>query len=332
MKKILALIAASWFAAAQMPTVALGAEIRVGFSPSLPQIALYVASEKGFFQNEGLDVSLRPTVTASPKLLPLLAGGELDVLFGGPSAALFNAMDGGIKFAMVADGGQVNPDFNGFPFLIVARKDLFEAGKFNALSDIKGKTVSFAVEGTTLAYMMFKALKNSGLKPSDIKIRYVKALSDMGVAFQNKAIDASAMTVPLNQGLSKGGVSVDWLDARTVAPGLQAYTLILGEKMLAERRSDARAFLRAYSRAVKWYKEALRGDRAELIQIAAKWTKLPPDVLANAPWTYIDDKLKLNTEDIKEQYETWLDQKLVKSGLDIESFIDTKLAEEAWAK
>lgn len=329
------LLAASFLLAAGLALATIGArsadaaEIRVGLSPSLPQIPLYVAADKGFFKEEGLDVSLKPTVTATPKLLPLLAGGELDVVFGGPSAALFNAMDGGIKFAMVADGGQVDPDFDGSPYMIVVRKDLYDAGAFKTLADLKGKTLSFAVEGTSLAYLMFKALKNAGLKPSDVTIKYFKALSDMGIAFQNKAVDASAMTVPLNLGLASGGMSVDWLDARKAAPGLQAYTLILGESLLTTRRNEAKAFLRAYAKAIVWYKAALKGDRTELLQIAEKWTKLPAETLKNSSWTYFDDKLQMNVPDIKEQYQTWLDQKLVKSGLDVDGFIDTKLAAEA---
>lgn len=323
------LFAAGLSLAVIAPGFATAAEIKVGFSPSLPQIPLYIAAEKGFYKEEGIDVSLKPTVTATPKLLPLLAGGELDVVFGGPSAALFNAMDGGIKFAMVADGGQVDPHFDGAPYVIVVRKDLYDAGAFKTLADLKGKTLSFAVEGTSLAYMMFQALKNAGLKPADVNIKYFKALSDMGIAFQNKAVDASAMIVPMNLGLASNGISVDWLDARKAAPGLQAYTLILGEPMLTSRRSEAKAFLRAYVKAIAWYKNALKGDRKELIQIAAKWTKLPIEILQNSSWTYYDDKLQMNVADIKEQYQTWLDQKLVKSGLDLDAFIDTKLAAEA---
>lgn len=321
--------AAALSLAALLPQTAGAAEIKVGFSPSLPQVPLYIAAEKGFFRDEGLQVSLKPTVTATPKLLPLLAAGELDVVFGGPSAALFNAMDGGIKFAMVADGGQVNPDFEGAPYVIVVRKDLHDAGAFKTLADLKGKTLSFAVEGTSLAYMMFKALKNGGLKPGDVTIKYFKALSDMGVAFENKVVDASAMTVPQNLGLASGGMSVDWLDARKAAPGLQAYTLILGETLLTTRRQEAKAFLRAYAKAIAWYKAALKGDRTELLVIAEKWTRLPADTLKQSSWTYYDDKLSMNVPDIKEQYQTWVDQKLVKSGLDVDAFIDTKLAPEA---
>ncbi|HWW48605.1 MAG TPA: ABC transporter substrate-binding protein [Xanthobacteraceae bacterium] len=331
MKSILSKLAltAGLCVALAMPSSASAAEIKVGFSPSLPQIPLYIAAEKGFFKEEGLDVSLKPTVTATPKLLPLLAGGELDIVFGGASAALFNAMDGGIKFAMVADGGQVDPNFDGSPYVIIVRKDLYDAGSFKTLADLKGKTLSFAVEGTSLAYMMFKALKNAGLQPSDVTIRYFKALSDMGVAFQNKAVDASAMTVPLNLGLAKNGISVDWVDARQAAPGLQAYTLIYGEKLLTSRREEGKAFLRAYAKAIAWYKNALKGDKSELIQIGAKWTKLPVETLQNSIWTYFDDKLQMNVPDIKDQYQTWLEQKLVKGGLDVDSFIDTKLASEA---
>ena len=312
---------------------ALGqAEINVGFSPSLPQAPLYIAYEKGFYKEEGLNVVLKPTVTATPALLPLLATGGLDVVFGGASASLFNAMDSGIKFAMVADGGQVDPNFDGFPYLIIVRKDLHDQGAFKTLADLKGKTIGAGVEGTSLAYLIFRAIETAGLKPSDVTIKYTKALADIGISFENKVLDASAMITPQNLGLKRQNISVDWIDARKAAPGLQAYTLILSETMLDKRRDEAKAFLRAYAKAIAWYKQALKGDRMELEQIAAKWTKLPSDVLKNASWTYFDDKLAMNVPDIRKQYDLWVSQKIAKPNLKLDDFIDTKLAGDALAK
>lgn len=308
------------------------AEINVGFSPSLPQAPLYIAHEKGFYKEEGLNVVLKPTVTATPALLPQLATGGLDVVFGGASASLFNAMDGGIRFAMVADGGQVNPDAGGYPYLIIVRKDMYDNGEFKSLADLKGKRIGAGVQGTSLAYLIFRALETAGLKPSDVEIKYTKALADIGVAFENKVLDASAMITPQNLGLSRSGISVDWIDARKAAPGLQAYTLILSETMLEKRRDDAKAFLRAYAKAIAWYNDQIKGDRSELEAIAAKWTKLPADVLKEAKWTYFDAQLKMNVPDIRKQYGMWVEQKLAKPDLKLDAFIDEKLAVEALAK
>jgi len=308
------------------------AEINVGFSPSLPQVPLYIALEKGFYKEEGLNVVLRPTVTATPALLPQLATGGLDVVFGGASASLFNAMDSGIKFAMVADGGQVDPNFDGYPYLIIVRKDLHDKGEFKTLADLKGKRIGAGVQGTSLAYLIFRALETAGLKPDDVEIKYTKALADIGIAFENKVLDASAMITPQNLGLARNGISVDWIDARKAAPGLQAYTLIFSESLMEKRRDEAKAFLRAYAKAIAWYKQALKGDRAELEQIAAKWTKLPGDVLKNASWTYYDDKLTMNVPDMRKQYNLWVSQKLSKPDLKLDAFIDEKIAGEALAK
>lgn len=308
------------------------AEINVGFSPSLPQAPLYIAYEKGFYKEEGVNVVLKPTVTATPALLPQLATGGLDVVFGGASASLFNAMDSGIKFAMVADGGQVDPNWDGYPYLIIVRKDMHDKGEFKSLADLKGKRIGAGVQGTSLAYLIFRALETAGLKPEDAEIKYTKALADIGIAFENKVLDASAMITPQNLGLARNGISVDWIDARKAAPGLQAYTLIFSESMMDKRRDEAKAFLRAYAKAIAWYKQALKGDRAELEQIAAKWTKLPSDVLKNASWTYFDDKLKMNVPDIRKQYSLWVSQKLSKPDLKLDAFIDEKIAGEALAK
>ncbi len=306
-------------------------EIAVGFSPSLPQAPLYIAQEKGFYKEEGLNVVLKPTVTATPALLPQLATGGLDVVFGGASASLFNAMDGGIRFAMVADGGHVNPDADGYPYLIIVRKDMHDAGEFKTLADLKGKRIGAGVQGTSLAYLIFRALETAGLKPSDVEIKYTKALADIGIAFENKVLDASAMITPQNLGLARNGISADWIDAREAAPGLQAYTLILSERMLEERRNEAKAFLRAYAKAIAWYAEQLKGDRSELEAIAAKWTKLPADVLKAAQWTYFDPQLKMNVADIRKQYGLWVEQKLAKPDLKLDNFIDETIAVEALA-
>ena len=323
-------------AIALLPLAGAGAfgqvEINVGFSPSLPQAPLYIALEKGFYKEEGLNVVLKPTVTATPALLPLLATGGLDVVFGGASASLFNAMDSGIKFAMVADGGQVDPNADGYPYLIIVRKDMYDKGEFKSLADLKGKRIGAGVQGTSLAYLIFRALETAGLKPDDVEIKYTKALADIGIAFENKVLDASAMITPQNLGLARNGISVDWIDARKAAPGLQAYTLIFSESMMDKRRDEAKAFLRAYAKAIAWYKQAIKGDRIELEQIAAKWTKLPSDVLKNASWTYFDDKLKMNVPDIRKQYGLWVSQKLSKPDLKLDAFIDEKIAGEALAK
>jgi NitT/TauT family transport system substrate-binding protein len=322
-------------AAGLLPVVAAGAfaqaEINVGFSPNLPQVPLYIAHEKGFYKEEGLNVVLKPTVAATPQLLPQLATGGLDVLFGGGAASLFNAMDGGIKFAMVADGGQVDPEWDGYPYLLVVRKDLADQGVFKSLADLKGMRVAAGVQGTTLAYFVFRSVETAGLKPEDVGIKYVKALADVGVAFENKVLDAAATIVPQNVGLVRNGIAVDWIDARKAAPGMQAYTLIFSESMMAKRRDEGKAFLRAYAKAIAWYKQALKGDRQELKAIAAKWTKLPSDVLDGVSWTFYDDKLRMNVADIRKQYNLWVSLKLARPDLKVEDFIDERIAAEALA-
>src|SRR5690554_484979 len=72
--------------------------VRIGYTPRGPQAPIYVAAKKGFYEEEGLKVELSPVQGATPTILPQLARGDLDVLFGGPAAAVFNAMSEGLRF------------------------------------------------------------------------------------------------------------------------------------------------------------------------------------------------------------------------------------------
>jgi NitT/TauT family transport system substrate-binding protein len=306
-------------------------QIKVGFTARVPQAPIYVAKEKGFYEGEKLNVELKPSNTATTALVPLLARGDLDVVFGGPTASLFNAMNQGIRFAIVADGGRIDPEFEGSPYLIVVRKDLHDAGKIKDLKDLKGTTISMGAQGTSLAYMMFRALEKANLKTTDINMRWFNSMVDVGVALENKAVDVAAMIAPINTGLTKNGISADWKDARELAPDMQAYMLIFSEDFVEKHRDEAIRFLRAYNKAIKWYKQQISGNDSELVSIVSKWTGLKPEQVKQTPWTYYDDQLRLNTEDLARQYKMWVDQGLAKPGLDLSKFVKDDLRKAAVA-
>jgi NitT/TauT family transport system substrate-binding protein len=314
--------------AAMMVEPAVGQSIKVGYTPRLPQMPLYIANDKGFFKEEKVDVTLVPSSQPAPRLLPLLARGDLDVVFGGPSASVFNAFSEGIGFRIVADGGQADPSFSGYPYSLVVRKDLFDKKEFNSLADLKGKTVSFGTQGTTLAYMMFQGLARAGIDPKDVNIRYTKTMPDIAAMLTNHGIDASAMIPPFDAILQTKGIGVIWKDVRELAPHMQVYVLIFSQR-LADNLDLSKRFLRAYLKAVRWYQGALKEKNPELIAIAAKWTKMPPAAIKVSAWTYYDKDGRLNIMDIKNQQATWVRQGLVNKPADIEQLVDLKPLEAA---
>lgn len=297
-----------------------GTPVKIGYAPRLPQTPIFIADKKGFFKEEGLDVELVAVNSATTVLLPMIAKGDLQLSFSGPTATLFNALSQGMNIKIVADGGSCLANFDGCPYVIVARKDLHDEGKLTKLSDFKGQTVSFGADGTSLAYMMFRALEKAGLKDSDVTLRWFTSVADMGVALSNKALAASAMIAPFDASLAQKGIAVRLSDAREVAPGMQTYMVIASEQFVQNKDALER-FRRAYKKAILWYKKQIGGDDTELTSIVSEYTKMTPAQIKASSWGYYADDLKVNTQDISTQYDLWVKRGIAKPGLDIKSHV-----------
>jgi ABC-type nitrate/sulfonate/bicarbonate transport system substrate-binding protein len=94
-------------AAAAAPAAAAGGAlevIKVGDVRVLNGGGLYVAVEKGYFRDQGLDVRLE-NLTGGADAVPFLATGELDLALGNVSVGLFNAFDRGADVKIIAPAG-----------------------------------------------------------------------------------------------------------------------------------------------------------------------------------------------------------------------------------
>src|SRR6266566_5547273 len=75
--------------------------VRLGYVPVMVYAPLFVAIERGYFAQEGIEASLTPVQGGSDSVVQL-ASGNFDVAAGGVGAGLFNAVSWGVKFKIVA--------------------------------------------------------------------------------------------------------------------------------------------------------------------------------------------------------------------------------------
>lgn len=75
--------------------------IRLGYVPVMIYAPLFIAQERGYFAEEGLQVELTPLQGGSDSVVQLAAG-NFDVAVGGAGAGLFNAARRGVEFTIVA--------------------------------------------------------------------------------------------------------------------------------------------------------------------------------------------------------------------------------------
>lgn len=75
--------------------------IRVGYVPVTIYAPFYIAIEKGYFAEEGIQVELQPVEGGSDNVVQVAAG-NFDVAGGGIGAGMLNAVARGIEFGIVA--------------------------------------------------------------------------------------------------------------------------------------------------------------------------------------------------------------------------------------
>jgi ABC-type nitrate/sulfonate/bicarbonate transport system substrate-binding protein len=179
-------------------------KVSVGTSSVLTDGVLYIARQKGFFDEQRLDVDIIP-FDSSPKLIPPLGIGQIDVAAGAATASLYNAVARKINLRIVADKGSTPPQYDYTPLVI--RKSLIDSGKVKGYGDLVGLTVAEAGAGSSTASTLNEAMKKAGFAYKDVRHTFIPYTSQFA-AFSNGAIDAAISAEPTVTQITEGGLGV----------------------------------------------------------------------------------------------------------------------------
>ena len=166
--------------------------VRTGYVPVLIWAPFYIAVEKGYFKDLGLDVQMEPLQGGSDAVIQL-ASGNFDVAAGGAGVGFWNAVDRGVKFIVVSPlhtetARQATP--------LVTSKTNYNSGKIKTVADLKGKKVAVNAQGSATDYWLGAALQTGSLTIKDVNYTVV-AFADVPAALANGAIDAAMLGEPL---------------------------------------------------------------------------------------------------------------------------------------
>ncbi len=295
--------------------------VRMGYVPVLIYAPLYIAAERGYFAEEGIDVQLTPLQGGSDSVVQLAAG-NFDAAVGGVGAGLLNAANKGLEFRIVAPMHTERPPLAS-PLVISAER----ADEIKSVKDLKGKKVSINATGAATEYWVFKALEKAGLTMDDITITTI-AFRDVPAALQTRAVDASILGEPLvtlqkDQGTIKV-LADDFIDGITVT------YLYMGLPLLKDRPQVAEGFVRAYIRALR----DVQGDgwiNKETAVIIEKYTKTPADVVLRSNRPYYDPDGTIPLDDILTLQDYFLKRGQLEytTPIDMKPFVDPSLGEKA---
>ena len=277
-------------------------KVNVAVLNAAGDIGLFIAGERGYFRDEGLDVTLTH-IDSAVKMMPLLGTGDLDVGGGATTAALYNAADRKIDVRVVASRARTAPGF-GYQALVI-RKDLIDSGKYKSYSDLKGLKFAFASPGSTPLSSLNEVLKKANLTFSDMSVTYLNFGAQVA-ALQSGAIDGTIMIEPYLSQVVGLGAAVNVTPTEAYYPAAEVSLLLYGDKFIKERPQVATRFMKAFLRGARDFKDAIDAGRwksgpvaDDVIRIFAKNVNMPEAVIRGMTPQFADADGDINVESLR---------------------------------
>ena len=296
--------------------------IKVGVLNSLSEAVTFIALEKGYFKDEGLDVRLEVFANTADMVAPL-SSGQIDIASGAPTLGLYNGALRGLPLRLVADKGR-NSKNHGYNAIVV-RKDLIDSGRVKTIADLKGLKVATASLHTPMEQHLEIALQKVGLNNKDVTLENLN-FPDMIAAFSNKAIDAALMIEPFVAIAVKRGVAVRFIGVDEVAPDYQMAGVIYGPEFAKKNPMAAKQWMVGYVRGIRAYLDAVdgRGGKEELNAALKKY--LPnvadPVLLSTIVFPGFSPDGYLNLQTIEKSIDWYYDRGLLKAKPKVPDLVD----------
>ncbi len=213
--------------------------IKVGVSDWPGWVAWYIAKEKGFFKNEGVDVDLVWFSTYSDSI-SALAAGQVDANSQTLSDTIPLASRG-IKVKVIL----VNDNSNGND-AIVAKKNI------SSIKDLKGRKIAVEI-GAIDHFFLLYVLEQHGFKEGDVNVVNMTT-QDAAIALMEGKVDAVAIWEPWISKVVEGGYGHILVSSRNT-PGLIPDLLVVREDSLNKNYDEYVKLAKAWFKTVDFIKK-----------------------------------------------------------------------------
>ena len=251
--------------------------VRIAFNGFGGVAPLYLGDDAAIFKKQGLNLEL-VFIPGGSLSLQALIGKSLDLLLtGGPP--VLNAYLQGAKIKII--GGVVNL----LPYVFVVTTGI------RTSEQVKGKKIGISRFGSNTDYVVRMALNQFALAPNEVQIIQVGGSQARLVALKSGAIQATVLSPEEALVAQKMGFAVllDFIEKGIEFPHV---TVVAREDYLESQAQTARAFMRAYLEAVRYYKT----HRAEAVKKIMALSKLPERQMAEVIY---DGSLRATPDDGK---------------------------------
>jgi NitT/TauT family transport system substrate-binding protein len=285
---------------------------------------VFIAQDKGYFRDVGLDIELKFFDAAQP-IAVATTSGDIDFGITAFTAGLYNLAGKGTLKVI----GGMSREKAGYPLIgYFASNNAYAAG-LKTPKDLAGKRVAVTQVGSSFHYSLGLLADKYGFKVSDVKIVPLQSLSNAAAALKGETVDAALLPVSTARKLMDDGGAklLGWVGDETpwqlgavfASPKTLTNKVLVTKLLAALDRAD-REYHDVILASVADGKAAINEQTKPLLEIIAKYTNLPVEqVVGNC--AYIDPDGKLDVKNVDNQIKWLQAQGFVDKGFDADAII-----------
>lgn len=208
--------------------------LNFGAISSIDVVPIVVASEKGLFRREGLDVNFEAFKSPKDRDAAFQSGALDGVICDEIAMCLYNNANFNVKIT-----GKTNGDF-----MLISSP----GSGIKTLQELKNKSIAIS-EKTSIEYTLDKILENNSMTPADVKKIMAPQIPTRLELLRNNKIDAALLPEPYSTlAIKAGGTLLGSASKLATYPSVTAFT----GKALLNKSAEIKAFYKAYNEAVDY--------------------------------------------------------------------------------
>jgi NitT/TauT family transport system substrate-binding protein len=312
------------------PAIAQNKKIVVGALRFTSHSASFVAAERAYFQEAGLDVELRFFQAAQPMAVAI-ASGDVDYAVTAISGGLISLAD---KGAIKVIGGAVSeePGIDGQK--ILASDAAFQAG-LTSPAGLDGKKFGISTAGSSFHYMGSKVAEAEGINMSFTPLQKVGAIIG---ALKSGQIDAWSIVPHIAKPLAGSGAVHIIGNVSDYLPNYQVTTVFTSATNANDERQQTSDFLKAFSMGASDYNSAMIDKSGgedgvnEMVDLIHKYVytdleraKAAPSIINGT--MRINEGARMNIASVQNQLSWFQSEGLIDGDITLDTFVDTSYVE-----
>ncbi|MDJ0993364.1 MAG: ABC transporter substrate-binding protein [Dinoroseobacter sp.] len=327
-RKALALMSGTMAAAGiSAPALAANKKVKVGALRFTSHSGSFVAFERGYFSEAGLDVEFEFFQAAQPMAVAI-ASGDVDYAVTAISGGLINLAQ---KNAIKVIGGALSEEegIDGQKYL--ASDAAFQEG-VTTPTDLDGKRFAVTQPGSSFHYMGSKMAAAEEIDLSFVPLQKVGAIIG---AMKSGQVDGWSIVPHIAKPLAGSGAVHIIGNVADYIPDYQVTTVFTSAKNAAEERGLTESFLAGFSRGVDDYAAAMIDKTASedaMVDLIHKYVytdrprdKAAPSIINGT--MRLNKGAALNIASVQDQLSWFQSEGLVDADISIDQLVDSSYVE-----